>query len=116
MPSLAYNPDDHIEAAENDNDERIRALMEKAQLREGSEYVSDIDIPFDDELDDFTESESPDEKDTKAQEPASEIFSDDVSEMEDKPYDGGAVERIDTSQPLSFDAEDELLTDDNLFM
>lgn len=123
MPSLAYNPDDHIEAAENDNDERIRALMEKAQLREGSEFVSDIDIPFDDEieLDDFTESEStesesPNEEDTKAQEPASAIFSDDVSDMEDKPYDGGTVERIDTSRPLSFAADDEVLMDDNLFM
>lgn len=110
IPSLAYNPDDHTELVDDDVDEKILAQLESAQLVEGSEYVCEVDVPEDEVEMEF------DEFETEKQEPAAQIFSKEVSDMEDKPYDGGAFERLDTSRPLSFDANDEVLMDSDLFM
>ena len=44
--------------------------------------------------------------------PAEVMFSDTVSDMEDKPYSGEPLERVDMSRPLSFEADDEVLMDD----
>ena len=110
MPSLAYNPDDHTEQ-EDDVDEKILARLESAQLKEGSAYVCDRDIPEDDVEMEFDEFEVKAEN----QEPAAQMFSEEVSDMEDKPIDGSAFERLDNSKPLSFDAEDEVLMDIDLF-
>lgn len=125
MPSIAYNPKDHIEEADDtsETDKKIMEILEQAQMKEVSEILSDTDIPDDDfdieiefgeneassgDNDDFTESECYDaEKD-----PAEIMFSDTVSEMEDKPYNGKPIERVDMSRPLSFEADDEVLMDD----
>lgn len=128
MPSIAYNPDDHVEKADeemSETDKKIMAMLEKAQMKEVSEILSETDIPDDDfDIDiefgdveaaagdtpedneeDFTLGE--DEKN-----PAEVMFSDTVSDMEDKPYDGEPLERVDMSRPLSFEADDEVLMDD----
>lgn len=138
MPSIAYNPDDHIEKADEDmseTDKRILEIMEQAQMKEVSEILSDQDIPDDDfDMDiefgdneasagdtpqeDFTEFDNEVGEDYDEEEnPAEIMFSDEVSEMEDKPYNGEPLERVDMSQPLSFEADDEVLMDDGeLFM
>lgn len=129
MPSIAYNPDDHIEKIDEDmseTDQKIMEILEQAQMKEVSEILSDKDIPDDDfdmeiefgeneasagDIDDFTETENESEDDER--EPAEIMFSDDISEMEDKPYSGEPLERVDMSRPLSFEADDEVLMDDD---
>lgn len=128
MPSIIYNPDDHVEKADEDmseTDKKIMAMLEQAQMKEVSEILSETDIPDDDfDIDiefgdveatagdmpkdneeDFTLGE--DEKN-----PAEVMFSDTVPDMEDKPYGGEPLERVDMSRPLSFEADDEVLMDD----
>lgn len=133
MPSIAYNPNDHIEKLDenmSETDQKIMEILEQAQMKEVSEVLSDKDIPDDDfdmeiefgdnkasagDIDDFTETENESEDDER--EPAEIMFSDDTSEMEDKPYSGEPLERVDMSRPLSFEADDEVLMDDgNLFI
>ncbi len=131
IPSIAYNPDDHIEKVdENENmseaEKRILEIMEQAQMKEVSEILSETDIP-DDDFDvevEFGENEASAGDtprgeftefgdDTDGEEnPADIMFSDSVSEMEDKPYNGELIERVDMSRPLSFEADDEVLMDD----
>ena len=140
MPSIAYNPDDHIEKASEDmseTDQKIMELLEQAQMKEVSEILSDMDIPDDDfDMDiEFGENEASagdtpqedltefdnddidgDDNEEEIENPAEIMFSDEVSEMEDKPYNGEIFERADMSQPLSFEADDEVLMDNELFM
>lgn len=130
MPSIAYNPDDHIEKAEEDiseTDKKIMAMLEQAQMKEVGEIVSESDIPdvdFDVDVE-FGESEAsagdePQAADSEnsdfteniEESPAEIMFSDEISEMEDKPYNGEPLERADMSRPLSFEADDEVLMDD----
>ena len=141
MPSIAYNPDDHIEKASEDmseTDQKIMELLEQAQMKEVSEILSDMDIPDDDfDMDiEFGENEASagdtpqedltefdnddidgDDNEEEIENPAEIMFSDEVSEMEDKPYNGEPLERADMSRPLSFEADEEVLMDDGeLFM
>ncbi len=131
IPSIAYKPDDHIEKVdENENmseaEKRILEIMEQAQMKEVSEILSETDIP-DDDFDvevEFGENEASAGDtsrgeftefgdDTDGEEnPADIMFSDSVSEMEDKPYNGELIERVDMSRPLSFEPDDEVLMDD----
>ena len=128
MPSIAYNPDDHVEKADEDmseTDKKIMAMLEQAQMKEVSEILSETDIP-DDDFDisiEFGDAEATagdmpedNEEDFTPEEyeknPAEVMFSDTVSDMEDKPYSGEPLERVDMSRPLSFEADDEVLMDD----
>ncbi|MCM1062305.1 MAG: type IV secretory system conjugative DNA transfer family protein, partial [Eubacterium sp.] len=130
MPSIAYNPDDHTEKGEevtSDTEKKIMEILEQAQMKEVSEILSDNDIPDDDfDIDiefgeteatagdiaeDFTEYDGENENEQK--DPAEIMFSDTVSDMEDKPYNGEPFERVDMSQLLSFEAEDQVLMDDD---
>ena len=139
MPSIAYNPDDHIEKAEesiSETDQKIMEILEQAQMKEVSEILSDIDIPDDDfDIDiEFGESEASagdlpqedlsgsdgdyidhyeDDSEEENENPAEVMFADEISEMEDKPYNGEPLERVDMSRPLSFEADDEVLMDDS---
>lgn len=136
MPSVAYNPQDHVEKADEDTsetDKKIMEILEQAQMKEVSEILSDEDIPdvtFDIDIefgeneasagdfdDDFTETDGEDsegeENEEDERDPAEIMFSDTVSEMEDEPYNGEPIERVDMSRPLSFEADDEVLMDDD---
>lgn len=128
MPSIAYNPDDHVEKADEDmseTDKKIMAMLEQAQMKEVSEILSETDIPDDDfdidiefgdveatagDMPEDNEVDFTSEKDEKN--PAEVMFSDTVSDMEDKPYGGEPLERVDMSRPLFFEADDEVLMDD----
>ncbi|MCM1061332.1 MAG: type IV secretory system conjugative DNA transfer family protein [Eubacterium sp.] len=123
MPPIAYNADDHIEKAEEDmseTDKKIMEMLEQAQMKEVSEILSETDIPDDDfdlaiefgaaEDEDFQTSS---ENAYNDENPADIMFSDDVSEMEDKPYNGEPFERVDMSRPLSLEADDQVLMDDD---
>lgn len=130
MPSIAYNPDDHIEKAEEDTsetDKKIMAMLEQAQMKEVGEIVSESDIPdvdFDVDVEfgegeasagdepQAADSENSDFTEDIEESPAEIMFSDEISEMEDKPYNGEPLERADMSRPLSFEADDEVLMDD----
>lgn len=138
MPPIAYNPDDHIEKAKeniSETDQKIMEILEQAQMKEVSEILSDMDIPDDDfdidiefgesevsagdlpqedfsELDDDDIDHDEDDSEEENENPAEIMFSDEISEMEDKPYNGEPLERVDMSRPLSFEADDEVLMDD----
>lgn len=141
MPSIAYNPDDHIEKAEDNGadeekynnavEEKIKEVLEKSNtnitdVEEMCSILKDTDIPDDEfeiktEVSDYkAEAESEDSQDYSKQNEENsneKMFSDEISEMEDKPYSGEPLERVDMSTPLSFEAEDEvLMDDDNLFI
>lgn len=129
MPSIAYNPDDHTEKGDEDmseTDKKILAVLEQAQMKEVGVILSDKDVPDDDfeiELE-FGDSEAsagdmpqdyeaPDSGGEQYENPAEIMFSDEISDMEDKPYNGEPFERVDMSRPLSFEADDEVLMDDD---
>lgn len=143
MPSIAYNPDDHIEKAEDDinsaAEQKIMAIMEQAQMKEVSEILSEQDIPDDDfDIDiefgneevsagdlpqeDYTEPDDDGyddgdggDDDSETKNPADVMFSDTISDMEDRPYNGEPFKRVDMSRPLSLDADDVVLMDTGVF-
>ena len=133
MPSVVYNPDDHTEKADDssETDKKIMEILEQAQMKEESEMLSDEDIPdtafelntefgeAEEETADspeYTEADSTQTDDVQEDdeaEPAEIMFSDTVSEMKDEPFTGESFEYVDMSRPLSFEADDKVLNDDN---
>ncbi len=131
MPPIAYNEDDHTEPPEDmsDMDRKIKKILDNSHMKEVSELVSDMDIPDDDfdieveigeqevTYDSQTGIVTDSNENNSAydeSEPQSEnVFSENVGEMEDKPYSGEPLERVDMSRPLSFEADDEVLMDDD---
>lgn len=132
MPPIAYNSADHTEPPEDmsDMDREIKEILDNSHMKEMSELASDLDIP-DDDFEDIkveigeqevtydsrtgiiTDSNENSSAYSESEPQIENAFSENVGEMEDKPYSGEPLKRVDMSRPLSIDADDEVLTDDD---